>query len=254
MPHVGALNMSVDYFKPSLNPDIDIDLAQAGFAFQRRVQIGDIFTTDSAEAIYACLANETPWGFAWWDGDGPQTLCKPETDVLTPARAEHIIRNVQDRAKAGHFSFAFHCHPLSPSVKIQEKWMTPPLLDDLLAYLNSRELLELVREITNCNAICAADAHAAHFAPNQFLSLQQENELGQRRLAYTISLTKNWREDWGGYWQFYNAQGDIVQGYKPHFNSLSLCDVSQRRSISAVPSHAPYGHLAISGWFYDATS
>jgi SM-20-related protein len=246
--------MSVAYFKPSLNPDIDIDLAQAAFAFQKRVQIGSIFAEASAEAIYACLARDTPWGFAWWDGDGPQAICKPEADSLTRARAERIARDVQERAKAGDFSFAFYCHPLLPSAEAQAKWMTPVLLDDLLEYLNSPELLELVQEITNCKSICRADAHATYFAPNQFMASQQNTDVGHQRLAYTLSLTKDWHEDWGGYWQFYNNQGDIVQGYKPHFNSLSLCEISQRRSISAVPSHAPNGHLAISGCFYDAAT
>jgi SM-20-related protein len=243
--------MSDDYFKPFLNPAIDIDLAQASFAFQRRVQIGAIFEETCANAIHACLVQETPWGFAWWNGHTTAFLCKQEIDALAAEHAGHIAQHVQALARSGEFSFAFHCHPLFASIEAQAKWMTPPLLDDLLAFLNSRDLLELVKEISNCSKICKADAHATLFAPNQFQSPQQENGTGQKRLAYALNFTHDWREDWGGYLQFYGANGDILQGYKPQYNSLSLCDVSQAYGISVVPSHAPYGHLAIRGYFYE---
>jgi SM-20-related protein len=245
--------MSDDYFKPFLNPEIDIDLAQASFAFQRRVQIRTIFDETCADSIHDCLARETPWGFAWWNGQATEFICKQEMDTLAMEHAGQIAQFVQSLAQSGEFGFAFHCHPLLPSIEGQKKWMTPPLLDDLLAFLNSRDVLELVKEISACSNICRADAHATLFAPNQFHSLLQESGQGQKRLAYALNFTRNWHEDWGGYMQFYSPNGDILQGYKPQFNSLSLCDVSQAHGISVVPGHAPYGHLAIRGYFYEAT-
>jgi SM-20-related protein len=245
--------MSDDYFKPSLNPEIDIDLAQASFAFQKRVQIGTILDETCANSIHDCLAQKTPWGFAWWNGHATQVLCRQEIDALAPEQASHITQYVEDQARLGEAGFAFHCHPLLPSIEAQAKWMTPPLLDDLLAFLNSRDLLEFVKEISNCHKICKADAHATLFAPNQFQSAQQDVGTGQKRLSYALNFTHDWCETWGGYLQFYGQNGDILQGYKPQFNSLSLCDVSKSHGISIVPSHAPYGHLAIRGYFYEAT-
>jgi SM-20-related protein len=245
--------MSDDYFKPSLNPDIDIDLAEAAFAFQKRVHIGSVFKNGCATTIQNCLMHDTPWGFAWWDSEATQTMCKQETDTLTHAIADRIARDVQERAKSGGFCFAFHCHPMLPSIEHQERWMTPPLLDDLLAYINGPEVLKLVRDITNYSGICRADAHATHFAPNQFFGSQHVSPSKPRRIAYMMNFTQDWHEDWGGYLQFYSPQGDILQGYKPHFNSLSLCDASLPHGISVVPSHAPYGHIAIRGHFYEAS-
>jgi SM-20-related protein len=242
--------MTEGYPRPSLNQSLNIDMerAKAAYAFQRRLQVRDIFNDISAEAIHDCLIRDTPWGFAYWDGAATCILNKDETDSITRSRARRIAQDVQDRAKSGAFSFAYHCYPITRQVAANTD--TPLLIDVLFDFLNSRDVLDTVCELTGEERLCRADASATLYAANQFQSIQNDAGAYDRRIGYMLNFSRDWREDWGGYLQFFNDDGDITQAFKPRFNSLDLFERSQRHSISAVPPHAPNGRLAISGWFY----
>ena len=59
-----------------LNPDLDRLALADTFARQRRVQVRDLLTRDTAEEIRTILAQATPWGLAMQAGDagGPQQV------------------------------------------------------------------------------------------------------------------------------------------------------------------------------------
>ena len=61
----------------------------------------------------------------------------------------------------------------------------------------------------------------------------------------------DWRPEWGGYLQFFDDEGDVVQAFRPRFNSLNLFAVPQPHAVSFVPPFAPLGRYAITGWFRD---
>ncbi len=234
-------------FWPQLNPDLDLERAKAQFAFQRRVQISDFFEPETATRLHDCLMTETPWGFGYMDGNEPRMMHRRELEGLTRARSDRISKTITTQAGSGDFSFGYFCYPMMEAAV--QGWNPELVLHEVTAFLNSEQMLETVRAISGKASLMKAEALATLFSHQHFLTMSHAPSETWSGVNFMISLTRDWREDWGGYMQFYNADGDIVQGFKPRFNALCLFDPSQRFSISYVPPYAAIGRLAITGTF-----
>ena len=87
-----------------------------------------------------------------------------------------------------------------------------------------------------------------------FLTKHNDHEpVTNRKVAYVLNFAKDWREDWGGYLQFFDGQGNIVEGFKPRFNCLNMFCIPMDHSVSYVPPFCQGQRLAITGWFNDGS-
>lgn len=150
------------------------------------------------------------------------------------------------------YGFAYAVYPMLDAYL--QKWREGSPQDLLLEYINTPEMLELVREVTGIEDVIKADAQATIFAPGHFLA--QHDDGGEikegRRIAYVFNFCPvEWRVDWGGYLNFFNDDGDIIAGFKPRFNALNLFRVPQKHNVSLVAPFAPLARYAITGWFRD---
>ncbi len=234
-------------FWPELNGDLDMESAKAQFAFQRRVQIRDFLAPSTAERIHHCLMTETPWGFAYMDGPEPRMMHRRELESITRARSDRIAKTITTQAGSGHFSYGYFCYPMQDAAL--QGWNPDLILHDVLAFLNSELVLDHIRSVTGKAGLVRADAQAVLYSHQHFLTLNDGTGKNSGKVAYMLHLSKDWLADWGGYLQFYNNDGDIVQGFKPRFNAMTLFDVPQHHGISYVPPYAAVGRLAIAGWF-----
>jgi Rps23 Pro-64 3,4-dihydroxylase Tpa1-like proline 4-hydroxylase len=98
-----------------------------------------------------------------------------------------------------------------------------------------------------------ADAQATAYTPGDFLSLHTDSHVAEGwRVAYVLNFAPpDWKPDWGGYLNFFDADGDVVAGWRPRFNALNLLKVPQPHNVSYVPPFAPAERIAITGWFRD---
>jgi Rps23 Pro-64 3,4-dihydroxylase Tpa1-like proline 4-hydroxylase len=69
-----------------------------------------------------------------------------------------------------------------------------------------------------------------------------------RRAAYVLNLTPEWRPDWGGLLQFYDAMGNVSRAFTPGFNVLNIFRVPQPHSVSWVTPLAAAPRYAVTGW------
>ncbi|NJR78704.1 2OG-Fe(II) oxygenase family protein [Sphingomonas corticis] len=235
-----------------LNPALDRADLSRRFARDRRVQIRDVLTEDAAAALHRVLARDTPWGLAWRAGeDGPHGLDAGEVARLSPterqATGERIFRSMQGR----DYAFSYARYPILDAYLAKTNPDGPH--DILLEHLNDQPFLDLIRTVTSIPELRKADAQATLFAPNQFLPLHIDSHAAEGwRVAYVLSLCReDWRPDWGGYLQFFDEDGDVIAGYKPRFNALSLFAVPALHAVSYVPPFAPVGRYSITGWFRD---
>ena len=132
-------------------------------------------------------------------------------------------------------------------------WSTSPQHDGLVSDFNHPDVLDFVREVTSLSNIVRSDVQITHFGPGQFLSVHEDTNASEdesRVVAYVLNLCPPWRVDWGGYLNFFDADGDIAHGYRPRFNSLNMFKVPQVHHVSFVTPHAPEGRLAVTGWFH----
>jgi Rps23 Pro-64 3,4-dihydroxylase Tpa1-like proline 4-hydroxylase len=234
-------------FWPMLNPGLDIEAAKAEFAFKRRVHIPAFLDPDSAETIHNCLMTETPWGFAYMDGTDPRIMHRRELEGLTRARTDRVAKTITSQASQGQLSFGYFCYPMQEAVA--QGWNEGLALHEVLSFLGSEQILAMIRSISGKAGLARAEAQAVLYSHQHFLTVNEGTSGSSDKIAFMLNMTKDWREDWGGYLQFYNKSGDILQGFKPDYNSLILFAVPQRHSISYVPPYAKIGRIAITGWF-----
>lgn len=242
--------MAISLF--DLNPTLDRAELAGRFARDRRVQIRDVLTEDAAAALHRVLARDTPWRLAWRAGaDGPHGLDAGQVARLSATErqttGERIFRAMQGR----DYAFSYARYPILDAYLAKANPDGPH--DILLEHLNDQPFLDLIRTVTGIAELRKADAQATLFAPNQFLPLHIDSHAVEGwRVAYVLSLCReDWRPDWGGYLQFFDEEGDVIAGYKPRFNALSLFAVPAPHAVSYVPPFAPVGRYSITGWFRD---
>jgi SM-20-related protein len=252
----GTVDMSAATAAPlhllALNPSLDRGVLARDFAVNQRLQIRDVLEPEAARELRKILAQHTPWGLAWSAGnDGPHGRRPDEMAALPAAERQRIAQNVADAAQRGDYAFSFARYPILDAYL--GRWAPDSAHDILLEHINDQPFLDLIRSVTGITELIKADAQATLFAPSQFLGLHSDSHVGEGwRIAYVLSLAPDdWKPDWGGYLNFLDDDGDIIVGYRPRFNSLSLFAVPQPHLVSYVPPFAPVGRLSITGWFRD---
>ena len=234
-----------------LNPDLDRKALAAEFAIDGRIQIRDVLIAQSASQIADLLTNETPWGISWQAGnDGPHKLRREEAVAMTQNQWQEIYAKLGAAASAGAFAFIYTQYQTYDAQL--DGWSLDPRQDQLVNDINSTVMLDLVREVTGMSQILWSDAQATLYGQQQFLGLHQDVSDQGWLIAYVLSFAPaDWRQDWGGYLNFFDDAGDIIHGYRPRFNALTMFRIPRDHNVSYVPGFAPNGRFAISGWFRD---
>lgn len=235
-----------------LNPAIDRRSLAARFANDGRVQIRDVLTPAAARVLHDVIARQTPWGHGWRAGEGgANALTAQELAALPGAQRTAISQRIFAAMQGRDYAFSYARYPILDAYL--GKWQPDGPHDILLEHINDTPFLDLIRDVTGIAELCKADAQATLFGPGQFLALHNDSHVGEGwRIAYVLSLCAvDWRPDWGGYLHFFDEDGDVIAGYKPRFNALSLFAVPTPHAVSFVPPFAPAERFAITGWLRD---
>ena len=237
-----------------LNPALDRAALACRFAADTRLQIADVLTLETARELRDVLARATPWGIALQAGThGEARTFTPEA-MRDPAVQQQALAMGQatDKAAAGG-DYAYRALRYSLVESVQQGWDPDGPHQILLEHLNAEPFLGLMREVTGIPELAKADGSATCFAPQHFLGRHIDSHVAEGwRIAYVLNLTiDDWHPDWGGYLVFYDEAGDVVQGFRPLFNTLNLFAVPQSHAVTYVPPFAPKGRYAISGWLRD---
>jgi Rps23 Pro-64 3,4-dihydroxylase Tpa1-like proline 4-hydroxylase len=180
---------------------------------------------------------------------------KPRSFRAAEARTPHGQRELQQAATRaeeytarGEYGFRFAHYPILTAV--QENWAPGGPHEILLEHLNAPEFVELARGVTSIDSLFKADGQATLFAPGHYLGRHIDSHVAEGwEVAYVLNLSReDWHPDWGGYLLFLDEDGDVVEGFRPRFNSLNLFRVPQPHLVSYVPPFAPMGRLAVTGW------
>lgn len=232
-----------------LNPKLDRRALAAAFAADGLLQIRDVLTPASAAAVAALLAERTPWGVSWQAGtDGPHKLRREAATALSQSEWQAIYAKLGAAQASGDFGFIYTQYQAYDAYR--EGWSASPQLDQICLDINAPPMLDFIREVTAMPQIVWADAQATLFGNQQFLSLHQDVSTEGWLIAYVFNFaTVEWQPDWGGYLNFYDADGDVVHGYRPRYNALNIFAVPRHHNVSYVPGFAPSVRFAVTGWF-----
>jgi len=123
-------------------------------------------------------------------------------------------------------------------------------LFDFYEFINAPETLEFVGKVTGLSDIRWADGQATWYKPGHFLKAHTDEEAATGRLAaYVMNLSPVWERDWGGFLQFFDANDNIEQAFKPAFNTLNIFTIPQHHSVSMVANYVQAERMAVTGWF-----
>lgn len=234
--------------------DARIDRASCArqFAARGRVQIRDVLSAPSAATVRVLLDQQTPWGIALKAGDGPvEQITNAALRGMAPAAQQKLNRDIHAAAGRGEYAVRFTQYPLLDAYL--GRWAPGGPHDLLLEHINDGPFLDLVRTVSGMPDLVKADAQATLFGPGDFLFAHNDSHVADGwKLAYVLSFAPpDWKPDWGGYLNFLDADGDIIEGWRPRFNVLNLFRVPQMHQVTYVPPFAPRGRYAITGWFRD---
>jgi len=233
-----------------ISPELDLKALAATFSEKGRLQIRNVLTGESAEAVRQVLVVQTPWGLAWQAGatSSPQLIRAKQLVPMLAQERESIARRA---AADPDYGFAYHSYPLVTAYL--ERWQPGSPHERLLEELNSPAVLDFIRAVTGIGEIVKMDGQATLYAPGHFLRPHndEESERG-RRVAYVLNLTVGeWQPHWGGYLNFFDRDWNVEQAFRPQFNSLNLFRVPQWHSVGEVSGTAPSARYAITGWARD---
>jgi SM-20-related protein len=217
------------------------DFERHGFA-----HVAAVLADADAARIRAALLEDTPWNLVFNDRDRHIDMTEASVRSLPADKAKRLQDAIYAQAGSG-FQYCYYNYP------IYDAWVAGRdrghLLHEFYEWLNQDEFLGFVREATGVGDIDFVDAQATSYRPGQFLTCHDDFEPAKnRRAAYVLNLTPDWRPDWGGYLQLLDEQGHVRRGLKPMFNVLNLLAVPQPHNVGIVAPFAGEQRLSITGW------
>lgn len=222
------------------NQSLNFDSIRRQYQNDRRVRIEKVLLPALAESMASKLS-KLSYTNAFISEGINQTITHQDLQAMPDSQRQQFFQTLYAQAAQG-VGFFYGRHQL-----LADK--NSPL-DKVLSWLNSVDTLEQIKFITGHNDIDHASAQATQYIPGHFLTRHNDiNPIEQRRIAYVLSLSKEWHPDWGGLLQFYQANGMPKDAWSPRFNSMALFDVSHVHAVTYVAPYARYPRYSITGWF-----
>ena len=230
-----------------INPALDLSQLRAEFGRSRRLLIRDFFTPEVADAL-ARAVEAIDWSLCYRDSQGDRRLTGDQLRALTGDQRAQLSEDILEVARR-QFQFSFLTESLADAMYRGETG----LLARFIRWMADDAFLSVIRDITGLHEVNRVYAQATMYAPGCFLLAHDDHvDVEDRRLAYVINLTRQWRPDWGGLLSFSERDGSVSDSFFPHFNSLSLFAVPQTHFVSYVPPFAHGQRNAITGWLIAA--
>lgn len=230
-----------------LNPALDVAALSSAYRRDRRGQVVGLLTTSDAAALHADISAQRRWNVCIFaHGKNTEVDAEGWSDLAPDVRAK-TIEIAHDRANH-EFAFLHYKIPVYDRYHGGSAELTPAL-KAWFEFMNGEEFLGFARSLTGHDDIAFADAQLTAFGPGHFITIHNDDSEGKnRRAAYVLNMTPEWREDWGGYLLFFDGAGNVTTGYKPAFNTLNVFSIPAAHSVSVVSPFARKPRLAISGW------
>ncbi|MFZ5843518.1 MAG: 2OG-Fe(II) oxygenase [Pseudomonadota bacterium] len=230
------------------NPAVDWSGCKERLLRTGRVQVHDVLRPEIAARLHECLSNEVPWDVAFRDGGKSRTLRADVWRSMPGAQRIALHQRVCTEARQ-QFQFWYFSYMMVSAY--MEQRMPGHFLNSVVEWLNSAEFLTIGRHVSGFDDIRKADGQATLYGPGCFLTNHDDSGVpeGQtRRMAYVLSLTKEWRAEWGGLLHFTSPSGEVMETLMPRYNSLNLFLTPQPHEVSFVAPFASQQRLSITGW------
>lgn len=235
-----------------LNPALDVLAAARRYQEIGVVQIPAVFENSSAAAISDILTRSTPWRLTFLENGKPMSYAPDGVQQLGREAFQQKLNAVMTEARSGS-GYCFSAYPMSQARA--QGWDEGHPLHQVTDFLNQKAFLDVARAVTGQQGLNRTEAMATLYAPGQFLTRHIDHGANnERRAAYVLGFSQEWRAEWGGLLLFHDEKGDVTGGFTPRFNVITIFDVKYEHAVTQVANFAGSGRYSISGWFRDDTS
>lgn len=226
--------------------DHDVEALRREYATDGMVRVENLFPDEVAEAIHQVLSRSTPWRVVHSDAQEKHKYYKPEEwEAILPPQRQQTLQDVLQRAQSG-FAYLYSCYPMINAMLAGDDPDWP--LHALTEFLNSEEFMVFTKTITGEPEVIKIDAQATLYAPGHFLNAHDDRgESLERRAAYVMGFSKGWSRNWGGQLLFLDGN-DVMRGFTPSFNTLTLFKVPREHLVTQVSNFAGAGRYSVTGW------
>ncbi len=220
----------------------NIDSLKSQFAINNKVKITNFLNAQFAELLFQHIVTNKNWSLATGiDKVKYEKKHMPQNDNANNAQ----IKRVSSSFGKDHFTYIFY-RSMNNTGNVSYFEFT------LRKILNSFEFISILNEITGLHLSKLNTLFLSRYKSNNFLS--PHSDRGNGRLAFVLSMTKNWKPQYGGILHFMNDERtEILESIVPSFNSLFLFHVPDNEGVSHFVSHVSpnvvYSRYAITGWF-----
>jgi SM-20-related protein len=220
-----------------------LDALAVGYSQAGVVQASDFLTSAAADAIAALLPN-LPYAIVAPDPAGDTLVITDEAiRKFGDQQVRQFLNETLQRASGG---FAF----IHRSYAMQDEYARAPgaPIGRVTEFLQSRAFLDFGEAVIG-EPVAGVRVQASHYRKGDFLTVHDDSHGRDRRLAaFTLGFTRGWRPDWGGQLLFHDDSGDVVRGFAPRFNVLTVFRVPQAHSVAPVAPYAAQPRLSLTGW------
>ncbi|WP_425985047.1 2OG-Fe(II) oxygenase [Brevundimonas sp. TWP1-2-1b1] len=231
-----------------LNPRLDPRDYAAAYARDGMVQVPDLLEEASAEWLELALEHDTAWRLSLKTPEGGKLLSPQEMQTLGRDAIGAKMQKALAEGRDG-FSFLYLAYPIITTLLTGED--EGHATHALLQFFNDIPFTTFAKAVTGETSVTKIDAQATWFRPGDFLTQHDDTGVGERRAAYTLGLSRDWRPDWGGQLMFHDANGDIERGFKPGFNVWTVFKTPRMHSVAPVAAYAGGKRRSITGWLRD---
>lgn len=227
------------------NPSLSISDIHQQYQQQKRFRINQVFAQETIESLRRWVSADLPFEAAFVRQNQNFSVPTQQLKMMPAQERQALIQDIYRHANKG-IGFLYERVKLPETDGANKN----PIGDALFNWLNSKNTINVIKQITGFEDIRNASAQLTRYVPGNFLTRHNDvNPEEQRRVAYVISFTQRWHPDWGGLLQFFQQDGTPLEAWSPLYNSMSLFDVNHPHSVTYVAPFAPHPRLSVTGWF-----
>jgi len=220
--------------------DLDWSAIRQDLSGKGYTKIKNVLEPGHAEIIANAVLNETTWDLCYLSNDGPVSITHNELQEYTGNDVINLQNNILTKAKTG-FSYYYYRTDFVNN--------TNPMLKNFYNYLCGDGFLGFARYITDELSINTVNGQLTCYRPGCFLKRHNDTTSKEHRIvAYVFGFTPKWHNDWGGLLLIENENRNIIDSYKPEFNTLTIFKVPTWHSVSQVANYAQGARYTITGW------
>jgi SM-20-related protein len=240
-----------------LNKHLDWIRLADDFVHSGRIHVYDFLTPEGAEILYRHLLSEAAWTTFFVSKGKLYSHSLPAAEQANGDHEQSVLKLAHESEQHGFACLYDADRPLQDDLikstgKVCES--NSVVMKNLLRFLNSRFFLEFLRTVCGNTAISRVDAQAVRLRVGHFETFHNAtlsaDPTRKRVGGFTLSVTPEWKPEWGGLLEFRTDDGGTIEGFVPCFNGLVLFSFPNGHWISAVAPFAGGPRLAISGRFY----